>query len=103
MNKTKRIELKDTRFFGKQTAIICVITNYVMPKNNAVFLYTDTAELFCKASVNLPEALASDEVAIKNYSENEGILQELMRLNIISEPMRYIDIGYVTIPICKIL
>lgn len=56
------------------------------------------------ATVNLPEASISDgEVAIKNYSENAGILQELVEQGVVSAPLRYESSGFVQIPICKIL
>lgn len=49
------------------------------------------------------EGLASDEVAIKNYSEGEGTLDILIRAGVISEPIRYITSGYIRIPVCKLL
>lgn len=56
------------------------------------------------ATVNLPDAdIAEDEVAIKDYSENEGILQELMDQGVVSAPLRYKASGFVRVPICKIL
>jgi hypothetical protein len=52
------------------------------------------------ASVNLPdEHVESDEVAIKDYSENEGVLRSLIGASVISYPERYIG----SFPICKIL
>jgi hypothetical protein len=56
------------------------------------------------ATVNLPDAdIADDEVAIKDYSENAGILQELMDQGVVSAPLRYKNSGFVRIPICKVL
>jgi hypothetical protein len=54
------------------------------------------------ASVNIPhEKLAADEVVIKNYSENEGILDVLVKAKIISAPIRETEKeGF---PICKLL
>jgi len=46
--------------------------------------------------------LRKDEVAIKNYSENEGVLDFLLENNIIHQPHRFIESGYVTLPICKL-
>ena len=48
------------------------------------------------------EDLAKDEVAIKNYSENAGMLAFLLDEDLIEYPHRFINQGYVTIPICKI-
>lgn len=56
------------------------------------------------ATVNVPEAiLRKDEVIIKNYSENEGVLEVLVKAKIISEPIGYIKTGFASSPICRIL
>jgi len=47
--------------------------------------------------------LKGDEVAIKNYSENEGILDELIKAGFVSEPVRYFQLAYAQFPICNIL
>ena len=56
------------------------------------------------ATVNIPEAyLEKDETIIKNYSENEGVLEFLIENKIVSEPVRHISNGWVTCPVVKIL
>tara|TARA_R110002126_G_scaffold263105_2_gene406115 strand:+ start:202 stop:510 length:309 start_codon:yes stop_codon:yes gene_type:complete len=57
------------------------------------------------ASINIPmEELDNDEVIIKNYSENEGILEALIEARIVSEPVDYANVSkFVTAPICKLL
>lgn len=58
---------------------------------------------FATATINLPqEKLEKDEVIIKNYSENEGILDFLISNNIIDAPHRYITTGFVTCEVCKL-
>jgi len=54
------------------------------------------------ATINVPnEKLAKDEVIIKNYSENQGILDVLVMARIISAPIRETENeGF---PICKLL
>lgn len=55
------------------------------------------------ATVNLPdEIIASDEVIIKNYSENEGVLNVLMLNGIVGTIERYADNNSM-FPICKLL
>lgn len=56
---------------------------------------------FATATVNLP-VLETDEVAIKNYSENEGILNFLLDNSIIEAPHRFVLSGFVNIPVCKL-
>lgn len=63
-----------------------------------------TGEPMTVASVNLPfHHLESDEIAIKNYSENEGVLEALVAAKIISEPVRFISTGFIQAPICKLI
>ena len=61
---------------------------------------TDHCPYMC-ATVNV-DGLKENEVAIKNYSENEGILAVLIREGIIQPPHRYVNSGFVKIPICEL-
>lgn len=60
-------------------------------------------EPFMTASVSVEIELKADEVAIKDYSENQGILSELIKNGVVSKPHKVINSGFVTIPICKLL
>ena len=54
-------------------------------------------------TVNLPdEILEADEVCIKDYSENSGLLNILVNEDIVYPANRYTMSGYVIIPICKL-
>jgi len=56
------------------------------------------------ASLNIPDIeLGKDLVVIKNYSENEGVLNALIEAGVVSQPIAYIQTGYVSAPICKLL
>jgi len=56
------------------------------------------------ATVNISHVpLTADEIIIKNYSENEGMLNVLVEAGIISKPDRYVKSGFVECPICKLL
>lgn len=48
------------------------------------------------------EGLSEGEIAVKDYSENAGLLDELLRLRIISKPSWYISSGFVRIPVCRV-
>lgn len=48
------------------------------------------------------EGLEPDEVAIKDYSENVGMLKALLAAEIITQPHRYIQSGFVSFPVCRI-
>lgn len=54
-------------------------------------------------SINLEAAPREPtEIAIKDYSEGEGNLAELIRLGVVSPPHRYEQSGYVRVPICHL-
>jgi hypothetical protein len=62
----------------------------------------DDGEQVAVATICIPEEnLESNEVIIKNYSENEGMLHTLILAKIISVPVRYTKIQ--RFPICKLL
>lgn len=59
--------------------------------------------LVLTATVNLPHNhLPDDHVFIKDYSENEGIMNILINAGIIDHPTLYVPSGYVQIPMCKL-
>jgi hypothetical protein len=56
------------------------------------------------ATVNLPETdLNEDEIIIKNYSENEGVLEFLIENGIVGNPLRTVSSGWITCPVVKLL
>lgn len=56
------------------------------------------------ATVNIPEEeIEKDEVIIKNYSENEGILPVLVKAGVIGEPIRTVQAGFTKAYVCKLL
>jgi hypothetical protein len=56
------------------------------------------------ATVHMPDlSLAPDEVVIKDYSENEGMLDALVAAGVISPPLRTIPLQYVTLYVCRCL
>jgi len=52
-------------------------------------------------TVNLPQyPLAKDEVLIKDYSENEGMLQTLLDAGVVELAGRTVKTGFVVLPVC---
>ena len=77
------------KYRNGQTAIQLFSTNDGMP--------------WAVATVCLPDqSLQPDEVALKTYSENRGILETLLDAGMIEPPHRELSSGFVTIPICKL-
>jgi hypothetical protein len=59
--------------------------------------------LFTVATVNLTEEnLRPDEIAVKSWSENEGLYEWLLEKELIEEARRRVDIGHVEAPICPL-
>ena len=56
---------------------------------------------YMSVTVNI-EGLDENEIAIKNYSENEGILDVLVDEGIVKPPHRHVKSGFVLIPICEL-
>ena len=56
------------------------------------------------ATINMPEVkLEENEVIIKDYSENEGILDVLISEGIVERTGKTVSTGFVTCQICKLL
>jgi len=65
----------------------------------ALRLVADDGEPFATASVNLPDApCPPDELYIKNYAENSGIVQALVDAGVIQpDPTFQVQSGHVTV------
>ena len=56
-----------------------------------------------RLSVNLEESPPAGMVAVKDWSENVGVLDALVSAGIVSKPEDYIPSGHVRIPVCRLL
>jgi hypothetical protein len=55
------------------------------------------------ATVNIPEEdLAPNEIIVKNYSENEGMLQFLQKNGIVRGVKRHVSSGWVSCPVVEL-
>jgi len=84
----------------------CKVTfGYYKDENLAIMLIdAETKEPIADATSNLPTfPLKSYEVLIKNYSENEGILQALIDGGIIEDTGIAISTGFVKLNLCNLL
>ena len=86
----------------------CVVDTNNTYSNGAVAIQLfeeDSGEPVAVATINVMQGLIEkDEVVIKNYSENEGILDVMVEAEVISKPLRYIQISdFVKAPVCKLL
>lgn len=61
-------------------------------------------ESACIATINLPdEDIEADEVIIKDYSENEGIYEMMLKAGHIGPEIRTVYSGFISAPVCKLL
>lgn len=64
----------------------------------------DDGCLVTKATINIPDVvLADNELIIKDYSENEGMLHFLTSTGLTTEPKRYVSSGHVECPVVEYL
>jgi hypothetical protein len=54
------------------------------------------------ATVNLGNRNPDDLITIKNYSENEGVLEFLQEIGFVGEVDHYEQAGWVEVPVCKL-
>jgi len=77
---------------------------YANNKALALAVYDDEGP-FCTLSVNLPEsgALPKNQCYFKNYSENEGFLEQLETQGLVKRLNLSVQTGYVTVPLVEVL
>lgn len=81
--------------------------NFAQYKNDRTAIElvdSSNGEPIAMATVNIPEEdIEDDEVIIKNYSENDGMLDALMDAGVVGEPLRMVKSGFVEVPVVKLL
>jgi hypothetical protein len=73
---------------------VCIVKKSEYQSNNRIALELESkadGEPFAVATVNVFVPMKKDEVAIKNYSENEGIREALQLAKIIGPPLNFIS------------
>jgi hypothetical protein len=83
----------------------CDVIQSEYQKDNSVAILLqekETGDDVATASVWIP-GLQQGEVAIKDYSENEGMLDVMITAGIVSQPIRHEESGFAIIPVCKFL
>lgn len=108
MKTDKVVQFKDWRCnvhletYVNSNAIAIVLRNADPIREEECREEPDMADI-AVATVNLPNInLNPDEVAIKDYSENEGMLKALIMANIVHMPHKFVKGGYSEFPVCKL-
>lgn len=81
------------------------MTRYAGNDRQAIQLIdTEDGYPYCIATVNMPDIdLGDTEVAIKNWSENEGVLEALQANGIVGPVKRRMPSGFVYVDIVDLL
>ena len=70
----------------------------------SITLVCQDGEPMATATVNLPDVLLNpDEVCIKDYSENKGILAALQQAGIVSDVHETLTTGFTCVHVCFLL
>ena len=69
----------------------------------SIQLIDQNGEEFLTASVAHDITIGTDQVIIKNYSENEGILEALIQSGIIEKPYMTIPVNFVTLYVSTLI
>lgn len=100
-------EVKEIKFIAPYGVEYNCLLHKRMYENGRVCLHLldeEDGSPVATATINLPkEELGDDEVFVKDYSENEGMLSCLIEAGIVSEPVAYLERMFVTVPKCKLL
>lgn len=94
---------KLVRFAGHDCKV--QVERYASNGHTALSLYdAKTGEYVATASVNMPEVpLAPNQVFIKDFSENSGMLTALEGAEIVRVSGVYVPTGIGSLPICELL
>jgi hypothetical protein len=95
-------KIKHTSLYGGEYELQVSFGKYANGQTRIQLIDSSDGIPYCTATVAVDYELAETEVAIKNYSENEGILNSLIDAGVIGHPRTFIQSGYVKIPICKL-
>lgn len=98
----KGYRMKDTRH-GLDEEINLFRDVYHEPQNHALQAVCLDGTPWATFSVNPPHKMAENLIAIKDWSENEGVAELLIQEGLIEpEPVHWIPSGYVVIEIYRI-
>ena len=87
---------------GVTTDVVVTLSHYPNYKNRLQLYDSEDGCPYAVCSMNSDVLIEEDEIIIKTYSENEGILEFLIKNNIVSNTGKTIKIGRINSPICII-
>lgn len=85
---------------------LCDIQYLTYPNGRTAIQLVDAEDQspIAVATVNIPEApLKENQVLIKDYSENQGILDVLVKAGIVKDLNQWVPSGHITADVCELL
>lgn len=80
-------------------------TKYVDNDNLALILVKEedigVGPVYTAITINIEDSVEKDCAFVKDYSENEGMMDALRNAGLIKEVLRYGVTGYVTVPLVR--
>lgn len=93
--------MKQTYKF-RDTEVYVRVKTHIVP-NRIELIEVETGEPYAVATSVLQELnMIEGYVAVKDYSENTGMLRFLIDNDIVEPPVTFLKQGFVDFPICKI-
>ena len=87
----------------KSTVVRVELGKYANGRTRINLIDDSDNEPYCTATTNLPDVLLLDnEVFIKDYSENEGVLDFLTTNNIVIATNKWATSGFVDVQVCTL-
>lgn len=86
----------------RDTEVYVRVKTLIVP-NRIELIEVETGQPYAVATSALDELkMVEGYVAVKDYSENTGMLKFLVDNGIVEPPVTYLNQGFVNFPICKI-
>lgn len=80
-----------------------IVRRYADTNNLAIIIQSIHEGVITRVTTNPTCSLSDEYIAVKNYSENEGMVEFLISMNIITElPVFTIPSGFVEIPVYRL-
>ena len=79
------------------------VSKYNNNGNTCLRLVSNQGEPVATATVIVEQKLPANQVVIKNYSENEGMLKALVEAKIVEPTGQTVQVGRTICAICKLL
>ena len=92
----------NTRFCKEKDCYFKVKKLGKKPYDVRVDIMSETSGPMMTVNVSSPCANFPKELAIKSYSENEGLYEELLRLGFINPAKSFIHSGYAILQVCDL-